>query len=349
MALEGSLSDFGLADILQLIFFQRKTGVLTLEGKLDTVTLFFVDGNISGAESRKRIDDNRLGKILVKKGLITEDNLQSALEEQRSRGVKIGNVLIQRGLVDKQAVLDIVTGQITETVIQLFSWKQGTYEFVSKSVQPDKEMGFSLDTQHLLMEGMRIVDEWSVIRDRITLDSIFRRSDQPASLLSEEEREIYSFVDGDNDVSTIIDLSGKDNFHVSKTLLTLLDKGVVVPVESVPVADERKPKAPRISLDLLSFLPHAVVIVSLLLSLGVMSLSRSQTAKILRASEQVDSLRLKIAVYQLARGAYPSELREVGETLDPWRRSLVYEKTESGFRLLSTGPDGKEGTDDDIF
>jgi len=33
MALEGSLKDFGLADILQLIYFQRKTGVLVLDGK----------------------------------------------------------------------------------------------------------------------------------------------------------------------------------------------------------------------------------------------------------------------------------------------------------------------------
>ena len=67
MALEGSLKDFGLADILQLIFFQRKTGVLTLEGRLDKVRLLFIDGNIVGAESKRRMEANRLGKVLGQK------------------------------------------------------------------------------------------------------------------------------------------------------------------------------------------------------------------------------------------------------------------------------------------
>ena len=73
MALEGSLTDFGLADILQLIYFQRKTGVLTLEGKMDKVSLMFIDGNIGGAESKRRNEDNRMGKILLKKGHLKEE------------------------------------------------------------------------------------------------------------------------------------------------------------------------------------------------------------------------------------------------------------------------------------
>ena len=40
MALEGSLREFGLADILQLLYFQRKTGVLVLEGRMDINAAF---------------------------------------------------------------------------------------------------------------------------------------------------------------------------------------------------------------------------------------------------------------------------------------------------------------------
>ena len=79
MALEGSLRDFGLADILQLIFFQRKTGVLTIEGKMDKVRLLFIEGNITGAESKRRLEANRLGKVLVKKGFLEEKDLQAGI------------------------------------------------------------------------------------------------------------------------------------------------------------------------------------------------------------------------------------------------------------------------------
>ncbi|MFQ5768578.1 MAG: DUF4388 domain-containing protein, partial [Acidobacteriota bacterium] len=41
MALEGTLRDFSLADIFQLIGLQRKTGLLTLKGPDDTVTIPF--------------------------------------------------------------------------------------------------------------------------------------------------------------------------------------------------------------------------------------------------------------------------------------------------------------------
>ena len=41
MALQGSLRDFSIADILQLIALQKKTGLLTLKSSDDTVTLGF--------------------------------------------------------------------------------------------------------------------------------------------------------------------------------------------------------------------------------------------------------------------------------------------------------------------
>ena len=208
MALEGSLTDFGLADILQLIYFQRKTGVLKLEGKMDKVSLLFIDGNIGGAESKRRNEDNRMGKILLKKGLVTEEKLEAALQEQRKTGARLGNVLLKSDLVEKEVLQDVLQSQITEMIIQLFGWKQGTYEFAAQGVTQDKDFPFSLDTQHLLMEGLRIVDEWSVIQGKITLDSLFVKSTDSPEGLTEQEREIFDYIDGDNDLSTIIDLSG---------------------------------------------------------------------------------------------------------------------------------------------
>ena len=68
MSLEGSLKEFGLADILQLLYLQRKTGVLTLEGRMDRVRLMFYEGNIISAETRRKVEANRFGKLLLKNG-----------------------------------------------------------------------------------------------------------------------------------------------------------------------------------------------------------------------------------------------------------------------------------------
>ena len=83
MALEGTLHDFSLADIFQLIGLQRKTGVLTLHSKDDTVTVTFLDGKVVGADSLNHRLENRLGNVLIKSGVLTADQLGRALEIQK--------------------------------------------------------------------------------------------------------------------------------------------------------------------------------------------------------------------------------------------------------------------------
>lgn len=349
MALEGSLKDFGLADILQLIYFQRKTGVLTLDGKMDKVRLLFIDGNISGAESKRRIEDNRLGKILLKKGHIKEPDLKIALDEQQNTGNKLGNILMQKGLADKEIIQDILKNQITETVIQIFEWKLGTYEFTSQGVPQDKEFSFSIDTQHLLMEGLRIVDEWSLIKGKLTLETVFLKKPDTDTVLAADESEILSYVDGENDVSTIIDLSARDNFEVSKTLLSLVEKGVIEAAESAPVVAEKPSviiKKPSVSL---SYLPVAAIVVSVLISFAAVFLQQGNTMKTLRAAQTIQDMRFRAETYRLENSTYPMTLELISQQKDPWGRPYIYSTSDNSFFISSTGADGQEGTTDDIY
>jgi len=349
MALEGSLSDFGLADILQLIYFQHKTGVLTLEGKTDKVKLLFINGNIGGAESKRRVEDNRLGKILLKKGHLKEKDLETALEEQRRTGAKLGTVLTQNDFVAGDVVKEIVQSQITETIIQLFGWKQGTYEFSAQDVVQDKEMPFSLDTQHLLMEGLRIVDEWSVIQGRITLDTIFGKLVEAPSGLTEEERKVFAYVDGENDVSTIIDLCGQDNFEVSKTLLSLMEKGFVEAIETAPVITKAPAAAGRRSFNIFGYLPYLAVILSVCFSLAGVYMWKGEDFRNISASRKIDELRIKAETFRYEHGAYPLKVDQITLSGDAWGRPYIYRATSDSFFVSSAGADGVEGTRDDIY
>jgi hypothetical protein len=350
MALEGSLTDFGLADILQLIYFQRKTGVLTLEGKLDKVRLTFLEGNIAGAESKRRLEDNRLGRILLKKGVIGEADLEAVLEEQKKTGALLGHVLIKKGLVGREIIAEILKTQFAETVIQLFDWKQGTYEFTSQSLPRDQEFAFSLDTQHLLMEGLRISDEWSLIKGKITLDSVFSRKMEKPSDLTREEEELFDYIDGENDVSTIIDLSGRDNFVVSKTLLALTEKGIIEALETAPVSAEEAPISESGKpFSLLSYLPAVAMIIAVVFSLLMVVSRQGNAIKDFRASEKIEDLRFRIETYRMINSGYPRSLAEVSDAKDPWGRDFIYRTSADSFSLLSTGADGEEGTQDDIY
>ena len=348
MALEGSLRDFGLADILQLIFFQRKTGVLNLEGKLDKIRLLFIDGHIAGAESKRRIEANRLGKILAKKGLFTEEELQGMLEEQQKSNLRLGNFLVRKGIVKKEDIEETLIGQIKETIIQIFSWKEGTYEFTPQAIPVDKDIPISIDTQHLLMEGLRIVDEWTLIEGKITLDMVFGKKTDDVSELSEEERDILFLVDGENDVSTIIDISGKDDFGVSKTLVSLMEKGIIEPKEVLPVITETYPAEAKKSFINHPYLPVFAIAAAVILSLFSVFFESNHVFERFRASEAVDDLRFRIAAYKFEHLSYPETLDAISQQSDPWGHPYIYRYNDYSFLLLSTGPDGQEGTADDI-
>jgi Domain of unknown function (DUF4388) len=349
MALEGSLKDFGLADILQLIYFQRKTGVLVLDGKADKVKLMFVDGNIVGAESRRRDEDNRLGKILVKRGLIKDEDLKTVLEEQRRTGIRLGTALIQRELADKAKIKDILNTQITETVVQLFGWKQGTYEFAVQGVSQDRELPFSLDTQHLLMEGLRILDELSIIKDRITLDTLFMRKESAASGLTQEEEEVFACVDGENDVSTIIDLTGMDSYLVSKTLLSLIEKDLVDAREAAVVVPFEGSAEEKKTGTALKYFPYFAVAASLILSFVVVVMQKDDTLKVFDASKKIGEIRFGIEAARLKNAIYPPALSGIMNEPDPWGRPYIYTVSENGFFVMSSGPDRTDGTSDDVY
>jgi hypothetical protein len=350
MALEGSLKDFGLADILQLIFFQRKTGILTLEGRMDKIRLFFVEGNIAGAESKRRVEENRIGKVLIKKGLMTEQDLQSVLEEQIISNMKFGNILVNRRIIKKEQIQEILIGQIKETVIQIFGWEEGNYEFTPQEVPVDKDFPIFIDTQHLLMEGLRIVDEWSLIEGKITLDTVFiKKTDDILEELTEEEKEILPLVDGENDVSTIIDISGKDDFFVSKTLVSLMGKEVIEPKEAVPIVADTPPIEIKKTALSSRFFPVLAIAVSFLLSIFPLFLHTDDIIKRFRASETIGDVRFEIEAFSFLHGSYPEKLDVITKRLDPWGNPYIYKHNNYTFIVLSTGSDGKEETADDIY
>ena len=349
MALEGSLKDFGLADILQLIFFQRKTGVLTIESRMDKIRLLFIEGHITGAESKRRIEANRLGKVLVKKEILREEQLQGLLDEQRSTNIKLGNLLVRKGLVTKEELEEILTGQIKETIIQVFAWKDGTYEFTPQAVPADKDIPISIDTQHLLMEGLRIVDEWTLIEGKVTLDTVFSKISGHTAELTAEEEDILSLVDGDNDVSTVIDLSGRDDFEVSKTLVSLLEKHAIELTTAAPVVGEIPIAAPKKPSPSYRLTPVFAVVLALLVSLSSVFLDGSQMFKKLRAAETIDDFRFEIKVYKFEHGSYPEKLDVISRKADPWGNPYFYTQNNYAFIVLSPGPDGVQGTSDDIY
>jgi hypothetical protein len=350
MALEGSLKEFNVADILQLIFFQKKTGVLMLNSRQDRVRVLFSDGNIVGAESKKRGFDRKLGMVLLKKGLINKEQIESTVAKQRTEGGKFGAVLVKEGHITKEQLQEVITFQITEVMVQVFSMKEGFYEFKPQSVPVDKDVGVVLNTEHFLMEGVRLLDEWSQIEGQIDLDDIYLRVEPaPNVAVSDEEKKVLALVNGQYTVADITDISGIDSFTVSSGILDLAKKGVVKRL----VVEVEKPKETVVAkrdIPGLKGVLYLLIVLAIAVSVYVAGTINREDRKIFKASEEVDALQFSIETEYYKSGSYPESLDALNSAnvVDPWDNYYMYESKGNDHVVMTAGPDGLLDTKDDI-
>jgi hypothetical protein len=260
VALEGTLRDFSLADIFQLIGLQRKTGVLTLRAPEDVVTISFLDGKVVGADSlNKRLED-RLGQVLLKTGAVTQEELDAALRLQMETLERLGRILLRSAIISREELRRALEQQVLQIIYRVFRWNDGDYHFSQEtSIDYDVELITPMGAESILMEGARMLDEWPIIEKRIPSRTIVFIADVPVAQLqvvqdvdfdelhgldldepaapkpaplgrknvTPIEANILKLVDGLCSVDEIVKWSVHGEFETCKALYTLLSRNII--------------------------------------------------------------------------------------------------------------------------
>jgi hypothetical protein len=269
MALEGTIKDFGLPDIFQLIGLQRKTGILTLKNEKDLVTVTFEGGMVVMADSNTKRLEERLGNVLVKQGKLGKEKLEEALHTQKATLQRLGHVLTVNNYITEKDLKDALHVQISQIVFKVFRWRDGEYHFApTDHVEFDRDHFTPLSADFILMEGIRMVDEWPIIEKKIpSMDIVFRpvvahsmievgggedagpgeRAPTAGKVrLTPHEDEIFRKVDGTRTVQVIIDSTGTGEFDVCRILFDLLNRNLITTVGRGVTrdTDAGRPEAP---------------------------------------------------------------------------------------------------------
>jgi hypothetical protein len=262
MALEGTLRDFSFADILQLISLQRKTGVLTLKHEEKLVTISFLDGCIIGATTLNQHTEDRIGLILLKRGDITEAELEGALRRQEETLQRLGRILIDHHVVEPKTVREALEQQILQIVFRVFRWTDGEYHFSQETdIDYDRDLMIPMAADSIIMEGARMTDEWPFIDRRIPdREVVFIKVDAnrkfevieeeeedfddlgfnftespeepapvelPEDRITTNQKAVYDQVNGRNNVREIILESPLIEFDTCKALADLVDRDII--------------------------------------------------------------------------------------------------------------------------
>lgn len=373
MALEGTLQDFALVDILQLIGMQRKTGVLTLTRQNETISVTVQDGMVIWAAVPDEAFEADLGRILARRELITRERWEEIQQMRARKGQRVVPFLLEGQWVSPRDVEKVVQRLVRETLYRALRWRDGKYTFAAET-QVDLSRGQipPVGTETVLLEAVRQMDEWPMIERRIpSLDLVVRRSNRPAyrDQAPPEALTVLELVDGRRSARDIAELCDLGEFDAYKGIADLLAAGALQVEERAETGagEVRRPvRAPRRLPPWVAQGAAGAVALALLVLLFRTSDDPLRLFPSSRpaAEAEVQTRRLTVAgreipraldEYLLLRHGYPNSLTELrteglytGDLQDPWGRPWIYERRQPTYRLTSPGLDGQIGTADDL-
>ncbi len=157
MALEGNLETVTLNGILQLLCNENKTGVLRLSNGEEEFQIFFLEGSvIYSIQSRK---ESRLGYLLMRDGIVTEENINKCLKTGKEKKLAIGKVLVDSGHISKATLSSYIYKQIQEIIATLFLWGKGDFSYIDSKLNLRWLVVEKMNTLQLIMDALRLKDE----------------------------------------------------------------------------------------------------------------------------------------------------------------------------------------------
>ena len=224
VALRGNLADFGVAEVFQLIGQQRKTGVLEVEHEGERIRLLFDGGAVVRAEPAGSHEDAAFAEMLVRCGLLTREGLQGFERERKSSLQRLGRLLEERGLLSAAQLESIEELLTRDTLFSLLRWSDGSFHFSAGPVEHDREPSTLLGAEQILMDGLRMVDEWRTFADEVPSEgTVFQRVGRFESYEHEDRGEdrqhlesakrIFMLIDGRLSARRVIDLARVGTFE----------------------------------------------------------------------------------------------------------------------------------------
>lgn len=231
MAIQGSLKEASLPDVVQMLHLGRRTGRLALADRQRHASIYFEHGWITYASIVNRRD--RLGDMLVKSGRVTQAQLDEALAAQAAEpSRRVGELLVSSGSITRETLDQFLRIHVEEALYALFTWATGTFLFEADVQLEAEETPHRFSPEAVLLEGARRIDEWSLIEHRIpSFDLVFALESGVGSLegltLTEAQQRVLPLLDGARDVRAVIDESALSDFTACQALFGLVTAGLV--------------------------------------------------------------------------------------------------------------------------
>jgi len=246
MGIKGKLETVSLPDLFQLLSIGRKTGTLTVSNDYSHKQIAFKDGKVVYSSSSK--EDEHLGHLLLRKGIISEADLGKALRVGREKGERLGEVLVELGLAPEGEVAVWLRRQTEESIYDLFGWEKGEFSFEEGRLPPQQHLIPPFEVMSLIMEGTKRMDELSELQKKLppphTILKVkdFFQTEKEEITLTPLQIQVLPLIDGRRPMGEVIEESEIGGYLATKALYELLSVDLLEKVKKEK--SKKRDKAP---------------------------------------------------------------------------------------------------------
>lgn len=154
----GTTKALSVPDLLHLLRAQTQTGVLQVALVSEMVFIEFEDGDVVHAYSKNPPPNTRLGEILVNRGVITRERLESFLFCHTPSLGMLGQALNRGELVTEDHLKAALEEQIQRLFNRLFQQEEAEFWFL-RGAPRHSDGRTRMNVISLLLESARLTDE----------------------------------------------------------------------------------------------------------------------------------------------------------------------------------------------
>ncbi len=237
MTIQSTIKEIGLFDLFQILHLHRKTGRLVIQGTPDKreAKVVFKEGSVVLASIYKNTPKS-IEELLSEWGVLDVES-SVKLSKKMKKYSNLIEAIDGEGITPRQHIEQFLAERIREVVFEILKWDAGEYRFDEEKLAEKSEVLIALNTENLILEGARRIDEWSNIRSKVpSKHSLFRfcAENQEDHQLNHKpkEWEILSLIDGKRTVKEVTEEVSGDLFSTSKLIYGLVVMDIIELVDA---------------------------------------------------------------------------------------------------------------------
>ncbi len=255
--LSGSLQEFGLVEVLQVVELGGMTGAIQLRKDTgETGIVYCNEGKVANCSEFDPLALT-LGDVLQQLGMATHLQIESAFSQQLSDvvGKRIGERLIAMRVINATQLREALRTKALWTIRELAMWPEGSYEFIaSPDVQkllPYGDVPLNIEVMRTAMEIVRYSDEWQTLQPLLPLymRTMLQLVDEIPRAMNFHRHtlETFMFINHYRRVRRIASAMRRPELDVARELAQLIQQNLVQPVfQTQPnQGDSRKMRLPE--------------------------------------------------------------------------------------------------------